>query len=93
MIQTINQIILLKILQLKIACLVQLLQQQIVIKKWKYSGHEIGFYGKGMWSCGNDYSRNVIILGVDNDRKNDFLVLGASDTFGINTSFDAPKKV
>ena len=46
-----------------------------------------------MWSCGNDYSRNVIILGVDNDRKNDFLVLGASDTFGINTSFGAPKKV
>ena len=64
-----------------------------MIKKWVYSGHEIGFYGKGMWRFGNDYSRNVIILGVDNDRKNHFLVLGASDTFGINASFGAPKKV
>ena len=63
-------------------------------KKYVYCG-----YGKGEWGFDNDYGRNVIIFGVDNSSsfhtenlKNDFLVLGEGDTFGINGSFGAPVK-
>ena len=52
------------------------------------------FDGVGSWSFGNGFARNVIIFGVDNNsashaenRKNNFLVLGESPTYGINGSF------
>ena len=31
-----------------------------------YSTYGIAFDGKGAWSFGNDFARNVIIFGVDN---------------------------
>ena len=47
----------------------------------------------------NGTARNVIIFGVDNgssshdeNRKNNFLVLGEDPTFGINGNFDSPEK-
>ena len=65
-------------------------------EKYVYSGYRIGFDGKGSWSFGNDFARNVVIFGVDNSSsshtdhfKNDFLILGKGDTFGINRSFGA----
>ena len=63
-----------------------------------HSGYGIAADGKGEWSFGNDFARNVIILGVDNSSsshtynlKNNFLILGEEDTFGINGRFDAPE--
>ena len=48
---------------------------------------------------GNDFARNVVIFGVDdnssshaNNCKNNILVLGEEDTFGINRSFAPPEK-
>ena len=68
-------------------------------EKYVYSGYGIAFDGKGEWSFGNDYARNLIIFGVYNSSsshadnlKNNFLVLGEGDTFGINGSFGAPEK-
>ena len=68
-------------------------------EKYVYSGWRIAFDGKGEWSFGNDCVRNFIIFGVDNSSsshadnlKNNFLVLGEGDTFGINGSFGAPEK-
>ena len=67
--------------------------------KHVYSRNGITFDGKGKWSSGNDFARNVTIFEVDNSStshtdnfKNDFLVLGEGDTFGINGNFGAPKK-
>ena len=55
-----------------------------------YSGYRIAFDGKDSWSFRDDFSRNVIIFGVDNSSsshtdnlKNDFIILGDGDTFGI----------
>ena len=57
-------------------------------EKYVYRG-----YGKSSWSFNDDFSRNVIIFGVDNSSschtdnlKNDFLILGERDTFSINGS-------
>ena len=70
-------------------------------EKSMYSGYEIAFDGKGKWSFGNDFARNVIIFAVNNSSwshtnnlKNDFviLILAEGGTFGINGSFDAPEK-
>ena len=68
-------------------------------EKYVYNDYEIAFDGKGEWSFGNDYARNVIIFGSDNSSlshadnlKNNFLVLGEGDTFRINGSFGAPEK-
>ena len=59
----------------------------------------MAFDGKGPWSFGNDFARNVTIFGIDNsssshtdNHKNDFLVLGEGDTSGTNGSFGAPEK-
>ena len=48
---------------------------------------------------GNDFARNVVILGVDNSSsshanncKNQFLVFGEGQIFGINGSFGSPRK-
>ena len=63
-----------------------------------YSGYRIVFDGKGKWSFGIDYARNVIIFGIDNsssshtDPLNNFLILSERDTFGINGRFGSPKK-
>ena len=68
-------------------------------EKWVYSGFEIAFNGKGTWSFGHDYARNVVIIGVDvsssshaDNHKNNFLVFAEEDTFSINGSFGAPEK-
>ena len=67
--------------------------------KYVYSGYGIALDGKGEWNFGNDSAGDVIIFGVDNrssshtdNHKNNFLVLGQGDTFGINGSFCAPEK-
>ena len=64
-----------------------------------YWCYEIAFNGRSEWKFGNDFSRNVIIFGVNNSslshtgiRKHNFLVLGEGDSFGINGSFGAPEK-
>ena len=64
-----------------------------------YNNYGIAFDGKGKCSFGNDYVRDVVIFGVDNspsshadNRKNNVLVIGEGDTFGINGSFGAPEK-
>ena len=51
------------------------------------------------WSFGNDYTRNVIIFGVDNSSSshadnlnNSFFNIGEGDTFGVNGSFGDQKK-
>ena len=62
-------------------------------EKEVYSGYGIAFDGKGQWSFGNDYARNVI-FGVDNSSwcdadnlRNNLLVFVERDTF------DAPGKI
>ena len=64
-----------------------------------YSDYEIAFDGKGSLIFNDKFVRNVIIFEVDNNSsshtdnlKNDFLILGEGETFGINGSFSAPKK-
>ena len=66
-------------------------------EKYVYNGYRIAFDGKCEWSFANGYARNVIIFGVDNSSsshadnlKNNFLILGEGDTFGINGIFGAP---
>ena len=34
-------------------------------ENYVYSGYGIAFDGKGFWSFGNGYARNVVIFGVD----------------------------
>ena len=65
-------------------------------KKYVYSGYGIAFDEKGEWSFDDDAARNAVIFGVNNissshagNFKNDFLMLGEGDTFGINGSFSA----
>ena len=64
-----------------------------------YSCYGIAFDGKGSWSFNNDFARNITIFGIDNSSlshtdnlKNDFLILGERDSFGIKRSFGAPGK-
>ena len=59
----------------------------------------IAFNSTGSRSFNNDYTRNVIIFGVDNTSsshpdncKNNFLILGEGPVFGINGSFGSPEK-
>ena len=68
--------------------------------EYVYSGYGITFNGKSEWSFDNDYTRNVIILEVDNSSsshtdslKINFLISGEGDTFGINGSIGAPEKI
>ena len=69
-------------------------------ENYVYSGYGIAFDGKGSLSYSDDFAKNVIIFEVDNSSsshtdnlKNDFLILGEGDTFGINGSFGTPKKI
>ena len=56
------------------------------------------FDSAGSWNFGDDFARNVITFGVDNssshsdNRKNNFIVLGESPTYGIYGSFGSPEK-
>ena len=70
-----------------------------VKEKWLYSGYRKAFDEKGKRSFGNDYSRNVVIFGIENSSsshadncKNNFSVLNKGDIFGINGSFGAPER-
>ena len=63
-----------------------------------YSSYRIAFDGKGGWSFGHNFARNVIIFWADNSSsshtdnlKKKILILGEGDTFGINRSFGAPE--
>ena len=67
--------------------------------KSSYNSRKIAFDGEGEWICGNDYAKNVVIIGVDNsssshtdNRKNNFLVLGEGPTFGMDRSNGAAEK-
>ena len=67
-------------------------------EKYVYSEHGIAFNGKGEWSSDNT-ARNVITFDVDNslssdtdNPKNNFLVLGEGEAFGINGGFGGPEK-
>ena len=64
-----------------------------------HSCYRIAFDGKGEWSFGDGFARNVLIFGVDSSSsshadtlKNDFLILGEGNTFDINGSFGSPEK-
>ena len=67
--------------------------------KYVYSGYGVTFDSAGPWSIDNGFSRNIIIFGVDNsssshsdNRKNNFLTLRESPTYGINASLGSPEK-
>ena len=54
---------------------------------------------KSSWSFDDDFNRNVIIFAVyyssssyAENLKNDFLILGDGNVFGINGSFGVPEK-
>ena len=66
-------------------------------EKYVYSGYVITFDSAGSASFDNGFARNVIIFGADNslsshsdNRKNNFLLLGESLTYGIDGSFGSP---
>ena len=68
-------------------------------EKYRYCDYGIAFDGKGEWSFGNDFTKNVIVFGDDNSSsshtenlKNDFLISGEWPTFGINGRFDTSEK-
>ena len=67
------------------------LTKNIDIDQYKYSRYGIGFDGKGEFSFGNVFGKNVIIFGADmsssvhaNNRKNNTLTLGKDFVQGIN---------
>ena len=73
--------------------------KNIHIEKYVYSGYVITFDGRGSWSLGNDFAKNVVIFGVDNassshayNPKNSFLLLGEGLNYGINGNFGSPDK-
>ena len=68
-------------------------------KQYLYSGYRIIFDTVDSWSFGNDYARNVMIFGVDNNSlshsdncKNNVSILGEGPIFGINGSFGSQEK-
>ena len=68
--------------------------------KWVYNSYEIAFDGKGWWSFGNDFAKNVAIFSVSNsssshsnNRNNNFLTLGEGPTSDINGSSTSPEKI
>ena len=59
----------------------------------------IAFDREGLWTFGNDFARNVVIFGVNNNssahtsnRKSNFLVLGEGPTDDINNSTGTAEK-
>ena len=68
------------------------------IDKYGYSGYGIGFDRETSFSFGNDFGKNVIILGVDmssstkvDNRKKDILILGRGPTQGLESTLSAEK--
>ena len=68
-------------------------------EKYAYSRYRIIFDNAGSWNFDNGITRNFTIFGVDNssssqsnNRKNNFLILGESPTYGINGTFGSPEK-
>ena len=64
-----------------------------------YCGYGITFDGAGSWNFDNDFARNVVSFGVDNNssshtdnRKTNLLLLGEDPTYHINGSFGSPEK-
>ena len=92
----------LAILNLKIACLMGLIQQKIIKMKNKYLQRRYGaaFDGASFWSFVNYFASNVVIFGVDNSSpthndnyKNSLLqVLSKRTTDDINDSAAAAEK-
>ena len=75
------------------------LVRNAIKSKFTYNGRGIAFDGEGSWSFGNDFARNVLIFGIDNNssshtdnQKNNLLVLGERPIDGINESTGAAKK-
>ena len=68
-------------------------------EKYVYSCCGLAFDGKGEWSFGNDYARNVLIFGVDNspssrseNHKNNFSILGEDPTLRSYGRFESSEK-
>ena len=66
---------------------------------WIYSGYWIAFNGKGLWNFDNDFVRNVVIFGLDNNslsdsdnRKSYLFILVEDPTSDIKSSFGSPEK-
>ena len=64
-----------------------------------YSDYGTAFDGAESWSFGNDFARNIVIFGVNNNsssdadnHKNDFLMLVEVRICGINESFGATEQ-
>ena len=64
-----------------------------------YSGYRITFNSVGSWNFNNYFARIIISLSINNslschsdNRKNNFLILGESRTYGINESFGSLEK-
>ena len=98
MIYLFGQEILLIISYLRVVCLEQLAKDSNK-EKYVYSGYGIAFDSAGSWSFSNGTTRNFIIFGVDcslsshvYNRKNNFLILGLSPTYGINGRFGSEEK-
>ena len=65
---------------------------------YKYSGYGIGLDRKGFFSIGDEFSRSVIIFGVDmsssshtDDKKIDVLILGKGSTQALEHTLPAEK--
>ena len=66
-------------------------------EKWVYSDYRIAFDSADSWNFGNNFARNVVIFGVDNNSSFltdncKFLVLSEGLTYGINGNFGSPDK-
>ena len=66
-------------------------------EKWVYSDYRIAFDGADSCNFGNNFSRNVVIFGVDNNSSSltdncKFVVLSEGLIYGINGSFGSPDK-
>ena len=66
------------------------LTKHIDIELYKYSGYGILFGGKGFFSIGDKFGRNIIIFGVDisssphiDKKKKYILILGKGPTQGL----------
>ena len=64
-----------------------------------FSGYGIAFDGAGSWIFVNDFTRNVVIFGVNNNSSSHyenckiiFLVFGERPPDDINGSFESPEK-
>ena len=78
------------------------LVRNAIKSKFTYNGRGIAFDGEDSWSFGNDFARDVLIFGIDNNssshtdnQKNNLLVLGERPigiNDGISESTGAAKK-